>query len=115
MLIAVTGIGAVMCFLYFVVHLVRVCWLKWKHRRTQRKEAGAGRAKNTVTDNIGLVLSFLGIIFFGVEFTKWFSFQFFHSVYFTWKNNHDTVYLWFMWSGAAAGLIKSWLFNMRYV
>jgi len=28
MLIAVMGTGTVTCFLYFAVHLVRVCWLK---------------------------------------------------------------------------------------
>ena len=115
MLIAVMGTGTVMCFLYFAVHLVRVCWLKWKNRRKKRKEPDAGRTKNTTTDNLGLGLSFLGIIFFAVQFTEWFSFQFFHDEYFTWKNSHRHGHRWFLWSGSTALLIKSWLFNMRYV
>ena len=70
-----------------------------------------GNEKNWSTNNFGIYLAALGLVYYSVEFTDLATYTFALVEYGNWFENHVTPFWYIMWSGDSAYLMYHWFFN----
>jgi len=94
------GLGTLIFLTYLIYHVIS------KIR---------GNEKNVQLNNYGICLSLLGLVNFSIFFTKSGTDTLADDKNASWRDKHETLYKWMVWSSNSAYFLYHWLFNWRYI
>ena len=74
-----------------------------------------GNEKNIQQNDFGIALAVLGLLYYSVYFTDTTTYSVIDGKSAKWYENHDTLYLFIIWTSEISYLLYHWFFNLRYV